>query len=179
MEYVNSFRMLRAHAGRATADGFDIFLPPEDVSRFEKVPAGGGPPILVRSDLSCPAGISDDSTLFYTKQLKAKWRWDFEIRRARPENGPSQFLGPGSRLECPGRSQRFRGPVLSPDGKWLAMPCSTLAMPAASNHQKRSFLSAVRSGNIIRAKGASHPSDHHPQSANVTSKAGCRPEPRR
>jgi len=33
--------------------------------------------------------------------------------------------------------------VLSPDGKWLAMPCSTLAMPAASNHQKRSFLSNV------------------------------------
>src|SRR5262249_31029501 len=64
----------------------------------------------MRSDPSCPAGISDDSTLFYTKQLKAKWRWDFEIRRARPENGPSEFLGCAAGSSVPGDPNVFGGP---------------------------------------------------------------------
>ena len=48
---------------------------------------------------------------------------DYEIRRARPENGPSDVLArvAGSRVPV---NRRLLAPVLSPDGKWLTMPLS-------------------------------------------------------
>ncbi len=48
---------------------------------------------------------------------------DYEIRRARPENGPSDVLTrvTGSRVPV---NRRYFVPVLSPDGQWLTMPLS-------------------------------------------------------
>jgi Tol biopolymer transport system component/tRNA A-37 threonylcarbamoyl transferase component Bud32 len=91
---------------------------------IEKVPAGGGPPITVRTENGRAAGVSPDgSTFYFVAQLTGtNGGWDFEMRRARPENGPSQTLSeriPSSRIPInPGFSQF----ILSPDGKLLAIP---------------------------------------------------------
>jgi Tol biopolymer transport system component len=90
----------------------------------------------------CPAGISEDSTLFYSNQLKGPTGWDVEIRRARPEDGPSQLVGRVDRSSVPG-DPNFFGPVLSPDGKWLGMPLldgvttNLFALPADGGAMRR------------------------------------------
>ena len=112
--------------------------------RIEKVPAGGGPPVRVRSDALCPAGISEDSTFFYSNQLTGpNGGSDFEIRRARPEDGPSsQLLGRVAGSRVPG-DPNFFGPVLSPDGKSLGMPLvdgattNLFALPAEGGAMRR------------------------------------------
>jgi Tol biopolymer transport system component len=90
---------------------------------IEKVPPEGGPPATVRCDnAGGPAVAADGSTLYYSTHVKREGgTWDWEIRRASPENGPSQTLAriAGSRVPF---DRRAIQPVLSPNGKWLALP---------------------------------------------------------
>jgi len=91
------------------------------VYRLMKKPLPDGPAIGVRGDLAiAPALSPDDSTLYYLKTLEpVNGLWDYEIRVARPETAPSTVLAsiPGSRVPM------WQGlhPVISPDGKWLAL----------------------------------------------------------
>ena len=90
--------------------------------RLLKIPVDGGTPILVRSDNARgPAPAPDGSTLYYiVPQQNLNGSLDYEVRVARPENGPSSLLVriSGQRLPL------WQGchPVLSRDGKWLVMP---------------------------------------------------------
>ena len=89
---------------------------------IEKVPLAGGPALQVRClDSPAPQSLSPDgSTLYYANGMEGSVG-GLEIRKARPENGPSELLArlPGSRLPFDGFLWQE---VLSPDGKWLAAP---------------------------------------------------------
>jgi Tol biopolymer transport system component len=58
--------------------------------RIRKVPIDGGAPVLVRDDNGIGCNRSGDA-LYYAKILtQASGAWDFELRVARPEDGPRQ-----------------------------------------------------------------------------------------
>ena len=60
--------------------------------------------------------------LYYSRVLvRATGVFDYEIRAASPENGPSQSIGRVSGSRVPGGTAINFQPYLSPDGKWLAM----------------------------------------------------------
>ena len=68
----------------------------------EKYPLDGGSPVLVRTDNAIGCNQSGDA-LYYAKILtQATGAWDFELRVARPENGPSSVIArvSGSRVPC-------------------------------------------------------------------------------
>jgi Tol biopolymer transport system component len=68
-----------------------------------------------------PAVSPDGSTLYFVVERPAvSGGSDYEIRVASPGNGPSRVLAqiPGRRIPL----WQLVHPVLSPDGKWLAMP---------------------------------------------------------
>jgi Tol biopolymer transport system component len=93
------------------------------VHRIRKVRANGGSPVAVRDDnaVGC-AAAPDGSALYYARILtQVTGAWDFEIRTARPEDGPSQVIGTLSGSRVPVQEVNMQG-YLSPDGKWLAMP---------------------------------------------------------
>ena len=87
-----------------------------------KTPAAGGTPLVVRSDNARGAAVAPDgSALYYIVPLQnLSGSLDYELRVARPEDGPSKLLGriPGERVPL------WQGlhPVISKDGKWLLMP---------------------------------------------------------
>lgn len=87
-----------------------------------KVPVGGGSPVVVRTDNArAPALAPDGSALYYTVPLQnLNGSQDYELRAARPENGPSTLLAHISSDRVP----IWQGlhPVISKDGKWLVMP---------------------------------------------------------
>ena len=91
-------------------------------SRLMKTPAAGGTPLVVRSDNARGAAVAPDgSALYYIVPLQnLSGSLDYELRVARPEDGPSKLLGriPGERVPL------WQGlhPVISKDGKWLLMP---------------------------------------------------------
>ena len=91
-------------------------------SRLMKVPVGGGEPIVVRNDrASGPAPGGDGSALYYIMALEnLTGGLDFEVREARPEDGPSRTLARISANRLP----QWQGlhPTLSHDGKYLALP---------------------------------------------------------
>jgi len=88
---------------------------------YEKILAEGGEPITVRTDNALGCAIArDGSSLYYAVPLaNVNGVSDFEIRVARPEDGPSQLLAriPGWRIPA---GQTIH-PLISPDGKWLAL----------------------------------------------------------
>jgi Tol biopolymer transport system component len=93
------------------------------VYQIRKVRVDGGQPQIVRDDhaVAC-ASTPDGSALYYAKILAgATGAWDFEIRVARPENGPSVVLGQISGTRIPSDTVNVQL-FLSPDGKWLAIP---------------------------------------------------------
>jgi len=93
------------------------------VQHIRKLQVDGGKPVTVRNDngISC-AVAADGSVLYYAKILtQATGVYDYEIRAAKPENGPSELIGRVSGSRVPGGIVNFQ-PILSPDGKWLAMP---------------------------------------------------------
>ena len=110
---------------------------------INKVPASGGPTVQVRCDKSpWPESLSPDgSTLYYVNGL-AGTMGGVEIRKARPENGPSELLAniPGSRLPLGGWVWQQ---VLSPDGTWLGAPfldrgtTNLWAMPVAGGPMRQ------------------------------------------
>jgi Tol biopolymer transport system component len=95
----------------------------DDTRCIEKAAIDGGPAISVRCDEAvAPAPTGDASALYFASYLTStNGIVDYEIRRARPESGPSEMLArvAGSRVPV---SRRLFTPVLSPNGKWLTMP---------------------------------------------------------
>ena len=75
--------------------------------------------VLVRNEGQRPA-IGPDGTLYFARELaNVNGSSDIEILRANPETGPAQPMVhiPGSRVP----PWLMMQPVLSPDGKWLAL----------------------------------------------------------
>jgi Tol biopolymer transport system component len=90
---------------------------------LKKVPTNGGHPIVVRSEGRAPALSPDGKSLYFVSYLSnINGTPDLEIRTATPESAPSKLLAqiPGIRVP----SWQLIHPVISPDGKWLAMPLS-------------------------------------------------------
>ncbi|MEY2413379.1 MAG: hypothetical protein QOD84_1985 [Acidobacteriaceae bacterium] len=91
-------------------------------SRLMKVPVDGGDALVVRNDrASGPAPAGDGSALYYVMALvNSTGGLDFEVREARPENGPSRPLARISSSRLP----QWQGmhPTLSHSGKFLALP---------------------------------------------------------
>jgi Tol biopolymer transport system component len=89
--------------------------------RIRKVPTEGGDPVLVRDDNGVGCNQSGNA-LYYAKILtQATGAWDFELRVARPEDGPSSVIARVSGSRVPATAINFHA-FPSPDGKWLAMP---------------------------------------------------------
>jgi Tol biopolymer transport system component len=90
--------------------------------RMMKVPVEGGPAVLVRSDNARgPAVAPDGSALYYVVPLQnLNGLLDYELRVARPEDGPSKLLARISGERVP----IWQGlhPVISRDGRWLVTP---------------------------------------------------------
>jgi len=90
--------------------------------RLMKIGMGGGAPVVVRTDnAQGPAVAADGSALYYVVPLQnLNGSREYELRVARPENGPSTLLAriAGARVPI------WQGlhPVISKDGKWLVMP---------------------------------------------------------
>ena len=85
-----------------------------------KIRAEAGTPVTVRSDGGIAPMLAQDGTLYDVVGLAAaNGLQDYEVRRARPENGPSTLL-----LRIPAeRVPVWQGlhPVISHNGKWLAL----------------------------------------------------------
>ena len=96
------------------------FSPPSQSGfRIDKASPAGGGSLLVRAEGQKPAADSRGK-LFFVQSLPAlNGLSDMEILLADPENGPARRLArvSGSRLS----SWLLMQPVLSPDGKWLAV----------------------------------------------------------
>ena len=89
--------------------------------RIRKVPVDGGTPVLVREDNAIGCNRSGDA-LYYAKILtQATGAWDFELRVAKPEDGPSSIIARVSGSRVPATAINFHA-FPSPDGRWLAMP---------------------------------------------------------
>ena len=118
------------------------FSPPsQNGFRIDKASPGGGGNLLVRAEGQKPAADSRGK-LFFVQSLPAlNGMSDMEILLADPENGPARRLAriSGSRLS----SWLLMQPVLSPDGKWLAVlltdgPTTDIwAQPAAEGPMRR------------------------------------------
>lgn len=89
--------------------------------RLLKSPIDGGPQVVVRSDNARgPALAPDGSALYYVVPLEnLNGLLDYELRAARPEDGPSTLLAKISGVRVP----IWQGlhPVISRDGKSLAL----------------------------------------------------------
>ena len=90
--------------------------------RLMKSPVEGGAAVLVRSDNArAPAVAVDGSALYYIVPLQnLNGLLDYELRVARPEDGPSKLLARISGERVP----IWQGlhPVISKNGKWLVAP---------------------------------------------------------
>jgi Tol biopolymer transport system component len=94
-----------------------------DVYHISKVRVEGGQPVRIRDDnaIGCQSA-PDGSTLYYARILtQATGAWDFELRRARAEDGPSEVIGRVAGARVPATAINFHA-FLSPDGQSLAMP---------------------------------------------------------
>ena len=87
---------------------------------IEKVPAAGGPSVLVRGDRNSNAPTVGRDALYFAAFAADYGNFDWEIRRASPEDGPSEVVGhvAGSRIPF---SPLYIHPALSKDGQWLAL----------------------------------------------------------
>ena len=89
---------------------------------LKKIRPEGGDSVTVRDDQGNRPAISPDgSTLYFVVERPAvSGGSDYEVRAASPENGPSRVLAqiPARRIPL----WQLVHPVISPDGKWLAMP---------------------------------------------------------
>jgi eukaryotic-like serine/threonine-protein kinase len=97
---------------------------------IEKVTVSGGASVLVRGDRNSNAPAVGRDALYFTAFAAPEFgSWDWEIRRASPEDGPSEIIGrvAGGRIPF---SPLYIQPALSRDGRWLALG---LADGATSN----------------------------------------------
>jgi Tol biopolymer transport system component/DNA-binding winged helix-turn-helix (wHTH) protein len=106
-----------------------------------KVPVGGGTPIVVRTDNArAPAVAPDGLALYYVVPLQnLNGSLDYELRVARPENGPSTLLTRISGDRVP----NWQGlhPVISSDGK-------SLVMPLEDRHGTNIWVASTANGNL-------------------------------
>jgi serine/threonine protein kinase len=90
--------------------------------RLMKIAVGGGSPVIVRTDnAQGPAVAADGLSLYYVVPLQnLNGSREYELRVARPEDGPSTLIARISGARVP----IWQGlhPVISKDGKWLGMP---------------------------------------------------------
>jgi serine/threonine protein kinase/Tol biopolymer transport system component len=108
-----------------TADSKWLYyaVPTEVGYRIEKISPDGGPPVVVRTDNAIgPAMSPDNSTLYYSSpQENLTGVTDYEVRMARPDNGPARLLAKIPGLHVPVAHGWTVHPVVSPDGKSLAL----------------------------------------------------------
>jgi serine/threonine protein kinase/WD40 repeat protein len=93
-----------------------------DKLHVEKIPSGGGPCVVVRRDANSHAASVGATALYYAFRASSNLELEgWEIRRASPEDGPSEPIAriAGSRLPV---SPLFVSTTLSRDGRWLALP---------------------------------------------------------
>jgi Tol biopolymer transport system component len=98
------------------------YTPNVDAERYsiEKVPVTGGTPVLVRSETNATAPTAGRGVLYFVALVTPEFgSLDWEIRRAAPDDGPSELVAliSGNRLPF---SQLYVHPALSKDGRWLA-----------------------------------------------------------
>jgi Tol biopolymer transport system component len=116
-----------------SGDGRWLYYTVAREGRFciEKTPMDGGAPVVVRCDNALvPSVAPDGSALYYVSLMRQEGgAFDWEVRKASPENGPPQVLGriPGSRIPNDFLNIQL---IVSPDGRSLAVP---LADGATSN----------------------------------------------
>jgi serine/threonine protein kinase len=114
-------------------DGSWLYYSPNvdgEQATIEKVPATGGPPVPVRGDRNSNSPTVGPDALYFVAFAAPKFgAWDWEVRRASPEDGASNLLGriAGTRVPF---SPRYVHLALSRDGAWLALG---LADGATSN----------------------------------------------
>jgi len=91
------------------------------VGRILKMSTSDSTSVEVRHEVSNGPAISPDgSTLYYAKLLEPiNGLWDYEIRAAQPDSAPSRLLTSISGHRVP--AWQGLHPVLSSDGKWLAL----------------------------------------------------------
>jgi Tol biopolymer transport system component len=90
---------------------------------IEKTSIEGGTAVSVRCDNAVSAAPPPDSSGLYFASYLAKTNGvvDYELRRALPEDGPSEVLARVAGLRVP-VNRRQLVPILSPDGRFLTMP---------------------------------------------------------
>jgi Tol biopolymer transport system component len=99
-----------------------------EAARLEKTRLDGGQPVVVRDevDTALPEISADGSTLYHTVIVQTSMfgggrAADAEIRCARPEDGASEIVACISSERIPGVPPVLSA-ILSPDGRWLALP---------------------------------------------------------
>jgi Tol biopolymer transport system component len=115
-----------------SADGKWLYYTPNvDGEHFtiEKVAVNGGSRVVVRADSNSAPAAGRDALYFTAFAAPQSGSWDWEIRRASPEDGPPETVGrvAGGRVPF---SPLYIQPTLSSDGQWLAL---SLADGATSN----------------------------------------------
>ena len=124
---------------------------------IRKIRVAGGQSTLVRDDQAVGCALAPNgSTLYYAKILAGTTgAWDFEIRAAHPENGPSEVLGRVSGTRIPSEAINIQM-YPSPDGKWLAIPLvdgsttNLWALPAAGGQWRQ--LTDFGARNVVIAR---------------------------
>jgi serine/threonine protein kinase len=89
--------------------------------RIEKVPVTGGPPVIVRSEDNSTAPATGQGVLYFAALVTSEFgSVEWEIRRASPEDGPSDVVGriAGSRIPF---SPLYIHLALSADGQKIAL----------------------------------------------------------
>ena len=102
------------------------YTPNVNAERYtiEKVPVSGGTPVRVRGEDDATAPTAGQGVLYFAAIVAPEFgSLDWEIRRAAPEDGPTELLGrvAGNRLPF---SSLYIHPALSKDGQWLAQALS-------------------------------------------------------
>ncbi len=129
-----------------SADGHWVYFSPSAQQSFciDKVAVSGGPAVRVRCEnATTTLGVPDTLTLYYATQLRgSSGGWDYEIFKARPENGRAEKLGSVSGSRVPVDPALF-SMILSPDEKLLVGPlldgttCNLWALPAEGGPMRR------------------------------------------
>jgi eukaryotic-like serine/threonine-protein kinase len=114
----------RAVSAAWSLDGRWVYYTPDVAAEsycVEKVPVNGGTPLTVRDDQNSHAPTVGRDELYFAAGVTLRLgSWDWEIRRASPESGPSTLLGRvvGARFPVSPLYIHFS---LSPGGDSLAM----------------------------------------------------------
>jgi eukaryotic-like serine/threonine-protein kinase len=105
-------------------DGRWLYYTPDvDAHSFciEKIPIAGGPSVVVRGDLNSHAPMVGRDALYFAAGVTLqRGSWDWEIRCASPETGPSELVGNVAATRLP-VSPQFVHMTVSPDDKGLAI----------------------------------------------------------